>query len=439
MGNCLSILSWVKQVDRVRALHLKPWFSLGLFIFFFVSQNQAKAQMPNSSLLDSILNTKPILKKVAAQAEKYRLQIIYTSISRNSKGEVSFTPHYFNVNPKTYFYCASLIKLPTAIIALEKLQALNAKGITPNTTLLTDSCLPCMNKVVKDTNALNQLPTLANYIKEMLLVSDNAAYSRVYEFCGTDLLNQRVKEWGCKHTYIINRYDGRCYQENNFNTNPIRFINSKGELLYEQACAKGKPIQSLNVCNKTVGKAYYNNKNKLVKHAKNFEGMNECSLLDMQLILQKIISASPDLKWSEADRQLVLRYLSLYPRESLMPRYAGKAYYDSFKKYLIHGDSKKTITNPSLRLLNIVGQSYGFMSDCAYIIDFETKTEFMLSVALYANDDEIINDGRYDYNTIALPFLGELGRSLLAYSRQQSKGYWPQALLDLKQLIDKPE
>ena len=33
------------------------------------------------------------------------------------------------------------------------------------------------------------------------------------------------------------------------------------------------------------------------------------------------------------------------------------------------------------------------------------NVEFMLSAVIYTNEDEILNDGRYEYNTIALPFL----------------------------------
>jgi hypothetical protein len=391
----------------------------------------AKAQYTNSTFLDSLLQTKPILKKVKDGAKKYRLQIIYSPITREKDGSMTFKNHYFNVSPQNYFYCASLIKLPTSIIALEKINELKTKGITKKTIMYTDSCMPCMNKVKKDTSANNQQPSIEQYIKEMLLVSDNAAYSRVYEFCGTDLLNKRLKEWNTKHTYIINRYDGRCYQENNFNTNPIAFIDAKGKTMYEQACIKGKTIVSDNICVKSIGKAYYNSKNKLIKQPKNFEGMNESSLPDMHLILQKLISQSSDYKINNEDWQFLMKYAALYPREGENTHYFGKTYFDSYKKYLIYGDSKKNIVNQNIRIFNIVGQSYGFMSDCAYIVDFENNIEFMLSAALYANEDEVINDGRYDYNTIALPFLAELGKSILKYEQTKLK---PQNILFLKDL-----
>ncbi len=399
--------------------------------------SQCWAQYPNSKFLDSLLQTQAIFKKVRVGALKYKLQIIYSPIIRNEKGEAKFEYHYFNVNPQTYFYCASLVKLPTSIIALEKLKTLLSKGVTRSTTMLTDSCMPCMNKVYKDTSAINQLPSIEQYINEMLLVSDNAAYSRVYEFCGTDLLNKRVREIGCKNTFIINRYDGRCYQENNFNTNPIKFVDAANQLLYEQGCERGLPIISNNKCNKTAGKAYYNSKNKLVKSAKNFEGMNECTLPDIHLVLQKLITQSPDLNLTKNEWQFLMHYASMYPRESESPRYAGKAYFDSFKKYFLYGNSKAKIQNEKVRIFNIVGQSYGFMSDCAYIVDFENNVEFMLSAVIYANEDEVINDGRYDYNTIALPFLSELGKRILNYEQTKASKKINPSLKELELLMQK--
>lgn len=117
----------------------------------------------------------------------------------------------------------------------------------------------------------------------------------------------------------------------------------------------------------------------------------------------------------EEDRMSLMNYLTIYPRESSHPTYNTKVYYDSYKKYFMYGDSKKPITNSDIKITNIVGQSYGFMVDCAYIHNEKEKVEFMLSSVIYTNENQIINDGKYEYNTIALPFLAELGRQIYAY------------------------
>lgn len=39
----------------------------------------------------------------------------------------------------------------------------------------------------------------------------------------------------------------------------------------------------------------------------------------------------------------------------------------------------------------------------------------MLSAVIYTNEDEVLNDGKYDYKTIGLPYLAELGRQFYKY------------------------
>lgn len=118
------------------------------------------------------------------------------------------------------------------------------------------------------------------------------------------------------------------------------------------------------------------------------------------------------------DRKMLIQYLTQYPRESSYPTY-NKSYYDSYKKYFLFGDSKKNITDSDIKITNIVGQSYGFMSDCAYITNEKKSIEFMLSAVIYTNEDGVINDGKYEYNSIALPFLAELGRQIYRYEENR--------------------
>ena len=55
------------------------------------------------------------------------------------------------------------------------------------------------------------------------------------------------------------------------------------------------------------------------------------------------------------------------------------------------------------------------MIDCARIYDQKNNVEFMLSAVIYANEDEVINDGKYDYYNVGMPFLAELGRQFYNY------------------------
>lgn len=372
---------------------------------------------------DSILKQKPILQKVNADLKKYRLQIIYTQIKRDAEGKPSFKTYTYHLDSSNYFYCASLVKLPCSILALEKTKDLK---IYSNTIMFTDSANACQRSVRIDTTSVNGYPSVAQYIKRMALVSDNFAYGRIYEFLGVDYIHDRLAELGYKNIRIIHRFDGGCKGTENTSTNPIGFQdkNLRGFIYLEPKIASKTYSHPLGQV--LVGKAYINSNNKKVNQPKDFSNMNYMSLQNTHSILQRLVfnnylPMEQRFDLMEEDRQFLINYLTMYPRESSHPTYNPKVYYDSYKKYFIYGDSKKSISNSDIKITNIVGQSYGFMSDCAYIHNEKENVEFMLSAVIYTNENQIINDGKYEYNTIALPFLAELGRQIYAYELKRKK------------------
>lgn len=371
---------------------------------------------------DSVLNAKPLLKQVAANHKKYRLQIIYTQIKRDATGKPVFKNYLFHVDSTNYFYCASLVKLPCSIVALEKINELK---LNKDDIMFTDSANACQHSVKADTSSVNGYPSVGQYIKRMFLVSDNFAYGRVYEFLGVDYLHDRLSELGYKNMRIVHRFDGGCKGDGNLITNPVSFYNKDMKLLYQQK--QGLPMRSYANAIGTfkVGRAYYNAQNKKVNEPKDFTHMNYMSLQNIHGLLQRLVfndfyPAVQKYHLTKNDRDFLIEYLTLLPRESSYPSY-NKFFYDSYKKYFMYGDSKATITDRDLKITNIVGQSYGFMVDCAYIHNEKLKVEFMLSAVIYANEDEIINDGKYEYNSVALPFLAELGRQIYKYELEKKK------------------
>ncbi len=367
-------------------------------------------------VFDSILNKKPILKTVNAGLKKYRLQIIYTQITRDNNGTPSFKDYEYHVDSSNYFYCASLVKLPCSILALEKTKRLR---VYSNTIMFTDSTNACQRSVRKDTTSINGYPSIAQYIKRMAIVSDNFAYGRVYEFVGVDEIHNRLSNLGYKNVRIVHRFDGGCKGTENTTTNQVSFCKSDLTPITTQPQQEASkeylhPLGEVN-----VGRAHLNAQNKKINVPKDFTSMNYISLQNIHSMLKRLIFNNylPEEQrydMLDDDRQFLIEQLTALPRESTHPTY-NKSYHDSYKKYFMFGDSKKPITNDDIKITNIVGQSYGFMVDCAYIQNKKENVEFMLSAVIYTNADEIINDGKYEYNTIAKPFLAELGRQVYAY------------------------
>jgi len=405
------------------------------FIFVFtilvLVTGKLSAQYKNSSLIDSLLkNTKQDISSVISNPKKYKLQIIYTQINRDKNNDPKFTHHYYLYDSSNYFYCASLVKLPCSILALEKINTLKDKGITKETTMLTDSTMACQKKVTIDTTSLNQLPSIAQYIKRMLLISDNLAFGRVYEFLTPDYIHDRLKFYGLPNMRIVHRFDGGCKGINNLTSNPIQFVGADGNLIVKQEQSVSKRTYKLPISSALVGKGYIDVGGKKINSPKDFSTYNYMSLWDIHRVLLKTvfhndIAEKNRFGITDEDQAFLMKYLRMYPRESDHPAYDPKKFQDSYKKYFIYGDSKKTITDSTIRIYNIVGQSYGFMVDCAYIVDLKNKTEFMLSAVIYTNEKDIINTGKYEYNSVALPYLSKLGKVFQEYELKRKRAHSP--------------
>ena len=78
-----------------------------------------------------------------------------------------------------------------------------------------------------------------------------------------------------------------------------------------------------------------------------------------------------------------------------------------------------------IRIYNKVGEAYGFLIDIAYIVDFEQKIEFVLGAVIYVNENEILNDGQYEYEAIGYPFMRDLGRVFYEYELGRNREYRP--------------
>jgi hypothetical protein len=90
----------------------------------------------------------------------------------------------------------------------------------------------------------------------------------------------------------------------------------------------------------------------------------------------------------------------------------------------MYGGSASTISD-NIRIFNKPGDAYGFLTDCAYIVDFENGVEFLLAATIFTNDNETFNDDIYEYEEIALPLLRDLGLAIYEVERARDRKYMP--------------
>lgn len=401
-----------------------------------VSTWQEPAKTDN--FLENILKSHPqYFDSILLNKKELRVQIIYTQINRNRKNQPSFKQYFFNVNAGNYFYPASTVKMPVALLALQKLNEMKITGVDKNTSFITETAFEGETPVYNDPTSPDGRPTIANYVKKIFLVSDNDAYNRLYEFLGQEYINTHLLSMGFGSACIVHRLEVNMNEEQHRTTNPVKFFDSTAKLLHWQ------PLQRSNFVypgrHDWIAKAFFSN-GILTQGPMNFSRKNRISLEDLTKILQSVlfpeaVPVNQRFNLSSDDYKLVRQYMSQFPGETNFPEYDTAEFHDAYAKLLKYGSAKGSLPK-HIRIFNKEGDAYGFLTDIAYIVDFDKNIEFMLSATIYCNGDGVMNDDHYDYDTIGLPFLKHLGEVMYDYELQRKRKRTPD-LSAFKMVYDK--
>lgn len=398
---------------------------LTFFTSFFTSCETKVKE--DEQLLERLMNQKPNqYGRILQSKDSFEVQIIYTQINRDENNYPRFKSFYFNADSARYFYPASTVKLPLVLLSLEKLKQLNIKGLGKNTPMFHDSAYSGQQSVTKDSTSETGLPSIAHYAKKILVVSDNDAFNRLYEFVGQEQINKSLKDKGYAMR-ILHRLERPLAPDQNRHTEAVRFERNDTLVYSQSMLVNNDSIRPPAVVSKGIG---FMKNDLLVEKPFDFTYKNFYSLTDQQKLLRALLfpeTVNPRLRFdiSESDRQFVLKYMSQLPTETLFPPYRkDTAMYDAYCKFLMFGEDKSKIPS-SIRIFNKVGDAYGYLIDNAYLVDFDNGVEFMLSVVINTNTDGIYNDGKYEYKTLGYPFMKDLGQLIYNYELKRKKVHKP--------------
>ena len=379
----------------------------------------------NKNLLDKIIreNYQQLLPAIQ-NLEKYEIQIIYTKIEKDENGKKKLQTFSFNENSNKYFYPASTVKFPAAILALEKLNDLNISGVNKFTHLSIDSVYEnqtAFNKEFKDECGY---PNIADYIKRIFLVSDNQAFNRLFDFLGQKEINQRLRKRGFDNTKILHRLEVTRTEELNKQNNPINFYDENNNIIYQQpAKFEGDEIE-LKLTDTKKGIGYYAD-GVLINEPKdfsqnNFFGLRDQHNLMIRIIFPELFDEMERFNLTEDDYKFLNKYMCMLPRESECPKYDSTEYYDGYVKFFMFGNTKEQIPT-NIKIFSKSGLAYGYLIDNAFIKDVENNVEFFLSAVIHVNEDQIYNDDKYEYDEIGLPFLANLGKIIYNFEINKEK------------------
>ena len=360
--------------------------------------------------------------------DSLEVQIIYTQINRDSINRPKFISFYYQVDSTHYFYPASTIKLPQVLLALEKMNELRSQGIKIDkyTPMFHDSIYEGQRSVKWDTTAVDSLPTIAHYAKKILVVSDNDAFNRLYEFLGQKATNEILRRKGY-NVRFLHRLERSLTPDQNRHTEAIRFVRNDSLIFHQPMLINKDSIMPVRKVFKGMG---FMKKDSLINLPFDFTYKNSYPLIEQQEILKVIlfpnsVPSSKRFNLTQEDRNFVLQYMSQLPTETSNPLYnQDTTLHDAYCKFLMFGEDTTRIPK-NIRIFNKVGDAYGYLIDNAYIVDFENGVEFMLSAVINTNTDGIYNDGKYEYKTIGYPFMKNLGQVIYKYELKRRKKFKP--------------
>jgi len=341
----------------------------------------------------SLASDNPKIKNVMSNPKDFELQVIYTQIIRDKNNKVGFKDFTYNLNAENYFYPASTVKFPMAILALEKLNTIDN---TSKDTQYTIEGKP--EKLL-----------FSEEISKVFAVSDNEASTNLLEFIGFDYLNDSMDAKGLTPFRVSHRLSAPNATDP---TSKSIVLYNDDAILVNLPAINNKPSipLELNKLKKGIG---YMKEDKLVNEPFDFSKKNYYPLETLHNTMKRIVfpeafKASERFDLTEKDREFILFSMQNVPKSA---GYDSKEFYDGYCKFFMFGDTKENIP-ANIKIYNKVGDAYGTMTDCAYIVDNENKVEFIVSATLLVNKNKIFNDDTYEYDTVGLPFLAELGRQL---------------------------
>ena len=344
----------------------------------------------------------------------HAVQLRWIRCARDADGRRRFETFDHGLAPRRWFPAASVVKLPMALLMAEAVQA---AGGDADTVLQLDA--------PPGTGEWGDEPlaeTFGRGLARTFAISENLPYNRWYELLGGDAIHARLAALGYPNVRLIARL-GSSDPDANRRCGGGVLRTADGRVLRRcppsLAQARRFPFGEAR-----SGEGWRNDDGTLTPGPHDFSHANFLPLADSLRMLQAFLlpeSVPASQRWriDGALRDRLLRATGLRPRESVDPVYPERDYPDGYARWFFVGDGAARYP-AELSVFGKSGMAYGSLSEVAWIVDRASGSECMLAASILANADGIYNDDRYEYETVAQPFLAALGRAVLAEERARA-------------------
>lgn len=356
---------------------------------------------------------------VYADPARYRAQVLVGEIVTAKGQKPRLVRHGWRVDAE-YFYPASAMKTIGAVAALQRMRTLKRdfKWLGVDTPLAFHPVFRGERLEERDeSNQPTEHVTLRHLVRQMAIVSSNHAFNRLYDFGGLTLLNQAAAQAGMGQTRTLHRLSWQLPTAEQRKHPAIELRGPERTITLPAWTAAAEPLNPADLPGIQIGDAELLGKS-LVPGPKSFTEKNRMSLVDHQNMLVFLVRPDLDLglpgfkHLHRADRKLLLEAMRQRPGESENPVLPERKYnpnrFKPVRPGLIRFAGSAAQADARFDIYNKAGKAYGFRIENAYVFDKKTRRAFFFTAALYVNENGILNDGEYQYDEVADPFIARL-------------------------------
>jgi hypothetical protein len=388
------------------------------------------AAPPAPGYLERVMRGQPERFRVAldpALAAGHRVQILVSFIERAGRG-FTLERHGFRVDAE-YFYPASAIKLGAAVAALQTMRALiepagrpgarpgrRARRIDLDTPLVFHPLFPGERRATDDSsNLAGGRVTLGHLIRQMIIVSSNEAFNRLYDLVGHHAMSEMMWSAGLRDTYFFHRLSVLRGSEEQRRT-PRVDLETRAGVVTIPARQSDLALAPRALPGLDVGERYIEGRRE-VAAPMSFAQKNRMSLVDLQNLLIMVMRPDiplglPGFSLHAGDRAFLQRALREPPAESRNPVFPPEEH-DILRFKPVMGGLLRVAPAARWAVWSKAGTAYGFRIENAYVVDQRRKRAMFFTVAIYANADGTLNDDQYDYDTVANPLIHDLAEAVV--------------------------
>ncbi len=372
--------------------------------------NEVRPRAPD--WLPSLMKQDPLLLEAMRRAPELRFQVLVGEVIKQPGRASCIRQTSFRVGAE-YTYPASSIKMVGAIAAVRRMQEVQGWTLDRDVTI---------GKFEKEFEGQSfeispgTTDTMRKLLDDTLIISSNMAFNSLYDIAGREVQNQMMLDAGLDSVRLWHRLSQtKAPDEAHAWIPPVYLMSGEAKQFIHGVNGPAPELDPTPAPRTDLGVAYVDPKTgETVDGPMDFSKKNYASLYDLQAMVVAV--ARPEL--FEAERPFGLSSGSLSVlRDSMGKRPEGETEAERLAaearfKPLSPGVTQALGDRSMFTYVNKAGRAYGFHLDSAYIQHSPTRQGFFVAVTMWPNENQVLNDNTYEYDTFSYPAMVGLGRVL---------------------------